>query len=95
VTEGVVHPPFAASITVTDSHSHSSQSPPSSTLLGPPCSNCGTRMMLARRMPGAKGFELRNFEFDRCDHVLTLTVATDPMHSDAKGWIAGELRPPK
>jgi len=27
----------------------------------------------------------------RCDHVVTLTVATDPMNSDVTGWLNGEL----
>jgi hypothetical protein len=51
-------------------------------------------MMLARIMPGPKGFDLRNFECDKCDHVLTLTIATDPMDSAGAGWLAGELKPP-
>jgi len=48
-------------------------------------------MMLARIMPGPKGFDLRNFECDKCDHVVTLTIATDPMKSDLTGWLNGEL----
>jgi hypothetical protein len=51
-------------------------------------------MSLARIMPGAPGFDLRNFECDRCDHVVTIRVATDPMKSDALRWLAGELKPP-
>ena len=38
---------------------------------------------LARIMPGPKGYDLRHFECDRCDHALTLTVATDPMKSSS------------
>jgi hypothetical protein len=52
-------------------------------------------MMLARIMPGPPGFDIRNFECDNCDHVLTLSVAIDPMKSDALGWFAGELKPPE
>jgi hypothetical protein len=48
-------------------------------------------MMLARIMPGPRGFDLRNFECDKCDHVVTLTVATDPMNSEVTGWLNGEL----
>jgi hypothetical protein len=48
-------------------------------------------MMLARIMPGPKGFDLRNFECDKCDHVVTLTIAADPMKSDLTGWLNGEL----
>jgi hypothetical protein len=51
-------------------------------------------MNLARIMPGPKGYDLRNFECDKCDHVMTATVATDPMKSGAMGWLAGSLKPP-
>jgi len=52
-------------------------------------------MSLARIMPGRTGYDLRNFECGKCDHVVTLTVATDPMKSDKLGWLAGELKPPE
>jgi hypothetical protein len=61
----------------------------------PRCPKCDDRMNLARIMPGPKGFDLRNFECDKCDHVITLTIATDPMRSDKVGWLAGELKPPQ
>jgi len=48
-------------------------------------------MMLARITPGPKGFDLRSFECAKCDHSVTLTVATDPMNSDVTGWLNGEL----
>jgi hypothetical protein len=57
----------------------------------PRCPKCRTLMMLARVMPGPRGFDLRNFECYKCDHVLTLTVASDPMKSDVTGWFNGEL----
>jgi hypothetical protein len=57
----------------------------------PLCEKCGDRMMLARIMPGPKGFEQRNFECNRCDHVFTQTLAIDPMNSDVTGWLNGEL----
>jgi hypothetical protein len=49
-------------------------------------------MNLARIMPGPKGHDLRNFECEKCDHVLTVTVATDPMQSEALAWLKGDLR---
>jgi hypothetical protein len=52
-------------------------------------------MNLARIMPGPKGYDLRNFECAKCVHVVTVTVATDPMMSDKVGWLAGELKPPE
>jgi len=48
-------------------------------------------MMLARIVPGPTGFDIRTFECSKCDHVFTLTVATDPMKSDVTGWLKGEL----
>jgi hypothetical protein len=60
----------------------------------PRCPKCQTRMSLARITPGPKGFDIRNFECGKCDHVITVTVATDPMKSDKASWLAGELKPP-
>jgi hypothetical protein len=57
----------------------------------PRCPRCQHRMMLARIMPGPEGFDLRNFECDKCDNVVTLKIATDPMNSDVTGWLDGEL----
>jgi hypothetical protein len=53
-------------------------------------------MMLARISPGPdEGCECRTFECSKCDHMLTVTVALDPMQSDdAVSWVAGELKPP-
>jgi transposase-like protein len=73
-----------------DSQSYSS-SQPLTHIERPYCPRCRSRMMLARIMPGPKGFDLRNFECDKCDHVVTLTVATDPMKSELTGWLNGEL----
>ena len=61
----------------------------------PRCPKCHDRMNLARIMPGPEGYDLRNFECDRCVHVITVTVATDPMKSDKLGWLAGELKAPQ
>jgi hypothetical protein len=52
-------------------------------------------MKLSRIMPGPAGYVFRNFECNRCVHVMTVTVATDPMKSDTLGWLAGELKPPE
>jgi hypothetical protein len=69
-----------------------SSSPPLLAIERPRCPKCQNRMMLAGIMPGPKGFDLRNFECDKCDHVLTVTVATDPMKSEeVAGWLKGEL----
>jgi DNA polymerase III alpha subunit (gram-positive type) len=75
-----------------DFQSRPSQSTPPA-LERPRCPKCQSRMMLARIMPGPPGYDLRNFECDKCDHVLTITVADDPMNGSV-GWLAGELKPP-
>ena len=51
--------------------------------------------MLARISPGSTGLEIRTFECPKCERVLTMTVATDPMKSEASGWLASELKPPE
>ena len=75
-----------------DSHSHSS-GPSLLPIERPRCPKCTNRMNLARIMP-PKGYYYRNFECDKCDHVMTVTVS-DPKKSDKVGWLAGKLKPPK
>jgi hypothetical protein len=60
----------------------------------PRCPKCQIRMVLARIMPGPKGFDVRSFECAKCERAATVTIAHDPMQSDTAGWIAGELKPP-
>jgi hypothetical protein len=59
----------------------------------PTCKRCGVRTMLARISPDAPGFEVRLFECPECQHLVIERVDTDPLEQ-AKGWLAGELRPP-
>ncbi len=40
--------------------------PYSATIIRPPCSRCGTRMMLARIEPDAPGHDRRSFECSKC-----------------------------
>jgi hypothetical protein len=86
VGEGVHHMPYAKS--------HDSNALSLMALERPRCPRCHTRMNLAGIIPGPKGFDLRNFECGKCDHVVTLNIATDPMKSDKIGWLAGHLKPP-
>jgi hypothetical protein len=61
----------------------------------PGCSNCQeNRMLLAKLEAGPAGSAKRTFECQRCGHTSTIVVSTDPMKSDAVGWLASELRPP-
>jgi hypothetical protein len=50
-------------------------------------------MMLAGISP-AGNIEKRSFECPKCDEVVTKMFVTDPMKSDAVGWLNGELKPP-
>ncbi|WP_334395225.1 response regulator [Bradyrhizobium sp. AZCC 2289] len=52
-------------------------------------------MALARISPGERGFEERTFECSTCGRTETISIAVDPMKSDAVGWLAGELKPPR
>lgn len=58
------------------------------------CSRCQTRMMLERISTGPIGFEHRVFECPKCDQVEIRVIASDPLKSNAVGWLAGELRTP-
>jgi len=77
-----------------DSKRPNEVTPSLSSLERPLCPRCQTRMELVRIMPGPAGFELRNFECDKCERVVTVTAASDPMRSAAIGWIFGELGSP-
>ena len=61
----------------------------------PMCPVCKHRMALARISPGTRGFQERTFECFTCGRTDKLVVAIDPMKTDAVGWLAGELRPPR
>jgi len=50
--------------------------------------------MLARISPDPIGFEHRLFECPKCDSVQSKIIASDPLRSNAVGWLAGELHPP-
>jgi hypothetical protein len=60
----------------------------------PMCPTCKHRMGLARISPGERGFELRSFECSTCHRLEKISIAVDPLKTDALGWLAGELRPP-
>jgi hypothetical protein len=52
-------------------------------------------MALARISAGVRGFEVRTFECSTCERTEQLSMAVDPMKTDAVGWLASELRPPQ
>ena len=61
----------------------------------PRCPTCDwNRMLLSKLETGPSGFDRRTFECQKCGRVETTVVSRDPMASDARGWLASELRPP-
>jgi hypothetical protein len=61
----------------------------------PMCPTCKHRMALARISPGERSFEVRTFECSTCDRTEQVSMSVDPMKTDAVGWLAGELKPPR
>jgi hypothetical protein len=60
----------------------------------PRCRDCQTRMVTVAVAEGPAGLEHRTFECSKCGHSETRVLASDPLQSDAAGWVSGELRPP-
>ncbi len=61
----------------------------------PRCPNCQHhRMLLSKLEAGPSGFDYRTFECQKCGRVETTVVSSDPMTSEMRGWLGGELRPP-
>jgi hypothetical protein len=52
-------------------------------------------MGLAQISPGKRGFEMRTFECSTCHRIEKVSIAVDPLKTDAVGWLASELTPPK
>jgi hypothetical protein len=42
-------------------------------------------------LPGPEGFERGTYECRKCGQTETRVIASDPLKSDAVGWLAGEL----
>jgi hypothetical protein len=51
-------------------------------------------MLLSKLESGPAGFDYRTFECQKCGRLQTTVVSSDPMTSGARGWLAGELKPP-
>jgi hypothetical protein len=67
----------------------------SSIIERPMCLACKHRMGLARISPGKRGFEEHTFECSTCHRIEKISLAIDPLKTDAVGWLASELRPPR
>jgi hypothetical protein len=49
----------------------------------PMCPTCKHRMALRRISPGTRGFEERTFECSTCERTEKVSVAVDPMKTNA------------
>lgn len=61
----------------------------------PRCPKCQMRMLTAAMEEGPEGFEHRSFECAGCGHSEQNVIASDPMNTNALGWLNSELHPPK
>jgi hypothetical protein len=50
-----------------------------------------TRMNATDVTAGPAGFEGWTFECRKCGHTETNVIASDPLKSNAVGWLSGEL----
>ena len=57
----------------------------------PRCPRCTTRMKATDVASGPDGFEHWKFECPKCGDTKTNVIASDPLKSDAVGWLSGEL----
>jgi len=61
----------------------------------PRCPACiQARMLVSKVEPGPAGSDRRTFECQKCGHVCTRVISSDPMESSVTGWLSGELRSP-
>jgi uncharacterized C2H2 Zn-finger protein len=51
-------------------------------------------MEVQRIVEARAGFEHWTLRCPRCGHIGQVQMSTDPLKSDASGWMTGELRPP-
>ena len=62
----------------------------------PRCPICNhPRMLLFGIEGGPSGCDRRTFECQKCGRVQTSTASRDPVESNLRGWLGGELKPPQ
>jgi hypothetical protein len=64
-------------------------------LVGPDVDNipCNPLLVGPSINPGPQGFEHRAFECLKCGYSEKRILASDPLKSNAVGWVKSELRP--
>jgi hypothetical protein len=61
----------------------------------PRCPKCvQARMSLSKIETGPSGFDRRTFDCQKCGHVHSLIIFSDPMKSGVSGWLSSELGSP-
>src|SRR3979490_2613224 len=61
----------------------------------PSCRKCKHPLTVDRVSPGVRGFQELTFKCSTCGHIEKLATPVDPVRTDAAGWLASELIPPK
>ena len=58
------------------------------------CFVCQAPMEVQRIAAARAGFEHRTLRCTSCGRIDQMQVNTDPLQSEALGWIEGEVKPP-
>jgi len=61
----------------------------------PRCLKCQSRMEVQRITAARPGFEHWTLRCVKCGLINEAQVSTDPMKSDANGWVNSDLRAPE
>ena len=60
----------------------------------PRCIQCQAPALVQRSTPGRSGFEHWTLRCTKCGRVSEAQIQTDPMKSEAAGWLSGDLYAP-
>jgi len=58
------------------------------------CPQCEAATAIQRATPGRSGFEHWTLRCPKCGNISETQVQTDPMKSEAVGWLSGDLHAP-
>jgi rubredoxin len=58
------------------------------------CPQCEAPAAIQHATPGRPGFEHLTLRCPKCGNISEAQVQTDPMKSEAVGWLAGDLHAP-